>query len=464
MKKFFAMLLSLVMLMSLSVPAFAADVTIGSTEDDGSNSASNIVTATYIPQGQEANITGVSISGGASYDEATNTYIVTPDSGDVTITITGTNLQNGTFDNFVYWGDNEGFSFVTSGYGWTFKDDGTTATISVPVRTFATNTTATEVWYSNNYNSDDSDENPTGIYTIYQSSVSVDITWGALSFTYDDTVDENSSAEKGWNCDEGANKVTVANSGADTITAAVEYSANEGYAEISGSFDTGSAMLVTNEEKIFTLTLNGKPGKTLIDDAIGSVTVTITEATAKTHEELAKALSTGGTVKLGADFELTNSISITNDVVLDLNGCSLTAMNNVSRLMVENGTLTIMDSGTGGSIANEYIQAVNVNGGNLIVNGGNISSTHYGVYVLKGTATVNGGTIDYLLPCPESSSVTITGGKIKTANFDYLEGSTTVTITGGTFGCDVSEYVDTSNYTVNYNNDGTWTVLQAQNG
>lgn len=65
MKKFLAMLLSLSIILSLSIPAFAAD--------------NNENTAT---------ITGVSITvDGTTYTDGTVT--LTPDSGDVTITVTG---------------------------------------------------------------------------------------------------------------------------------------------------------------------------------------------------------------------------------------------------------------------------------------------------------------------------------------------------------------------------------------
>ena len=49
MKKFIAMLLSLVMMLSLSVPAFAAEPDKITSTEDGSNTASQNVIASYTP-------------------------------------------------------------------------------------------------------------------------------------------------------------------------------------------------------------------------------------------------------------------------------------------------------------------------------------------------------------------------------------------------------------------------------
>jgi len=116
---------------------------------------------------------------------------------------------------------------------------------------------------------------------------SVEITWGSMSFTYDDTIDETTNAEKGWSPDsaEGAATVTVKNTGETTFTAQATYTSYEGYESIIGSFDPASVELApasseqAGEEFTFTLELKGKPTKAIpAGTKIGKVTITINEA------------------------------------------------------------------------------------------------------------------------------------------------------------------------------------------
>ena len=107
---------------------------------------------------------------------------------------------------------------------------------------------------------------------------SVAITWGSMSFTYDDTVAEGATEENGWTCAEGANEITVENTGETTFTAQAAYASYEGYESITGSFDPASKELAIDETYTFTLVLNGKPTKVLTGDKIGKVTITINEA------------------------------------------------------------------------------------------------------------------------------------------------------------------------------------------
>lgn len=111
---------------------------------------------------------------------------------------------------------------------------------------------------------------------------SVEITWGSMSFTYDDTIPEGETEETGWTCDTGANRVTVKNSGEEgdnTFTAQAAYTPNENYEAITGKFDVESAELAVGESQTFTLTLTGKPATALTEGTkIGKVTITINEA------------------------------------------------------------------------------------------------------------------------------------------------------------------------------------------
>ncbi len=113
---------------------------------------------------------------------------------------------------------------------------------------------------------------------------SADIVWGSMAFTYSDeqvVQADGSTADKGWSNDgsEGAGTVTVKNTGDNTFTAQVAYTAVTEYDEIAGTFDVTSAELVTEASQTFTLTLKNKPGKAIAAGTkIGEVTITINEA------------------------------------------------------------------------------------------------------------------------------------------------------------------------------------------
>lgn len=111
-----------------------------------------------------------------------------------------------------------------------------------------------------------------------QLVTSVAITWGSMSFTYDDTVAEGATEENGWTCEAGANNIVVENTGETTFTAQAAYASYEGYESITGSFDPASKELAIGEKYTFTLELSGKPTKVLSGDKIGKVTITINEA------------------------------------------------------------------------------------------------------------------------------------------------------------------------------------------
>ena len=115
------------------------------------------------------------------------------------------------------------------------------------------------------------------------SVTSVEITWGSMSFTYDDTVDAATGEEKGWTANtdsegKATNWVTVTNTGETTFTAQAAYTSYEGFESIGGSFTPASSELAIGGEYTFTLELSGKPTKALSGDKIGKVTITINEA------------------------------------------------------------------------------------------------------------------------------------------------------------------------------------------
>ena len=117
------------------------------------------------------------------------------------------------------------------------------------------------------------------------AQISVDITWGELSFTYSDGTwnpDTHEYDGEGWTVDkEGGNSIKVENTGnADVnVTYTYEYKAEE--TGITGSFTDGEnpvsapVSLPANNSSTVYLILAGKPEKELEKAIIGSVTVTI---------------------------------------------------------------------------------------------------------------------------------------------------------------------------------------------
>lgn len=113
--------------------------------------------------------------------------------------------------------------------------------------------------------------------------ISVDITWGELSFTYSDGTwnpDTHTYDGAGWNVDEeGGNSIKVENTGNTDVNVTYEYKAKE--TGITGSFTDGEnpvstpVALPANNSSTVYLILAGKPGKELEKAIIGSVTVTI---------------------------------------------------------------------------------------------------------------------------------------------------------------------------------------------
>ena len=113
--------------------------------------------------------------------------------------------------------------------------------------------------------------------------ISVDITWGDLSFTYSDGTwnpDTHEYDGAGWNVDEeGGNSIKVENTGNTDVNVTYDYKVVEN--GITGSFTDGEnpvsepVSLPENGSSTVYLILAGKPEQNLDHAKIGSVTVTI---------------------------------------------------------------------------------------------------------------------------------------------------------------------------------------------
>lgn len=303
---------------------------------------------------------------------------------------------------------------------------------------------------------------------------SASISWGSMSFVYDDTIAEGATKETGWTCADGANLVTVTNSGDNAIAASVEYKQETGYEKITGTFDPATQTLATGKNYAFALTLDGKPEAAIsAGTKIGSVTVTIEETeivtVVTTRAELVEAMNTGGTVQMGSNIK--NNLvshSLTSPAVLDLNGYTYTNIWYASgtQALKFNSEITIKDSLGNGGIACEdgclYALYLGSTSSDVTVYGGTYSSNKWAAQVYKGTLTIHDGTFNggesalIVGGSSDGATVKIYGGTF-TGAINKQSGPVTIEIYGGTFSVDPSAYVDTEHYNVT-NENGVYTV------
>lgn len=119
----------------------------------------------------------------------------------------------------------------------------------------------------------------------------------------------------------------------------------------------------------------------------------MTPTDVSTVGDFAAALSEGGSVKLTDNLQLAQTYNITGDVTIDLNGHTISS-NQGSPLFAVSGEgakLTLK----GGTVSNRNRVAVTRNGGEVVIENGEYSSSAADVIRLEngGKATVNGGTL-----------------------------------------------------------------------
>lgn len=169
------------------------------------------------------------------------------------------------------------------------------------------------------------------------------------------------------------------------------------------------------------------------------------EKTASTYEGLKSAISTandGDTIKLLADIDLSQTITVNKTITLNMNGKKLyntsdlwdnpTTDNNWSLISVRgSGNLTITGNGTFAAKENDcYAVDVQESATVTIKNGTFIGNIH-AVYVFAGTANVEGGTYSVQQKYPDSAK----GDEFVLNCYDAnrANGTARINVTGGTF-------------------------------
>lgn len=106
-------------------------------------------------------------------------------------------------------------------------------------------------------------------------------------------------------------------------------------------------------------------------------------------QELQLAATFGGTVTLTENVALTAPLNVTADMILNLNGKTMSGALNVAEgisLTVENGTITPIEN-NGEKL---YVNGITSNG-NLTLNNVEVTSTRHAVRIESGSAVINGG-------------------------------------------------------------------------
>ena len=172
-----------------------------------------------------------------------------------------------------------------------------------------------------------------------------------------------------------------------------------------------------------------------------------------TLSEAIAAAQAGETVTLLADVE---SVSVTTvvagkDIVLDLNGKTLTSTANNGITIEATAKLTVKDSLTGGKVVatGKYSNAIE-NKGTLVIESGSFEAVYGAIRALGGsTTTISGGTFAsstgrygmYYWANGTALSVTVNGGLFKNSVSTAMEnGKVALSIKGGSFASDLTDY------------------------
>ena len=306
--------------------------------------------------------------------------------------------------------------------------------------------------------------------------ISVDVAWEAMDFTYTGasqgtwnpaTHAYEGAIEGGWSDNTPA--ITVKNHSNVAVNATLGFTANVTgvagtFTEVSGTENDNILNLATAEgtevANAPTATANfGISGAAIdADKTLGTITVTIAKNFIDTFAELQAAVNNGGTVKLGGNITLEDTLIIetASPMILDLNGHTITGTYKSVYLM--SGTCTIR----GGSITVTGETAVcNYSGtGTLMIEDCTIRSELTALYngatdavtTVKNSTLIRDDSNEYVV-FANSGTVSLEG----TVNLSgIIYGN--VTVLPGTYNFDPTSYVDADTYTVTDNGDGTWTV------
>lgn len=169
-----------------------------------------------------------------------------------------------------------------------------------------------------------------------------------------------------------------------------------------------------------------------------------------TLDELKAAIADGGSIVLDREIAISPQgpdantlfpqLVVNKDTTIDLNE-TLSVQSSPSdnwtytpaMFAVTSGTLTINGNGTlSAEAGNNNSYGINVNGGTVVINGGNYFGALTALQVQEGTAIINGGFFD-LAPTPKAAVPQYAKYVVNVIDSAYKDGSASLMIYGGTF-------------------------------
>ncbi len=183
-------------------------------------------------------------------------------------------------------------------------------------------------------------------------------------------------------------------------------------------------------------------GCEIADNGDGTCTVVVRYAAAigddmyATVQDAIDAAQPGDVVSLLADTSDTIVVARDDEIVLDLNGKTLTGVTGANYSFTNDGVLTIRDSLGGGvlTMGSTGNYAVFNNGGSITVESGSIVGNNYGMYTSGGSIVVKGGSVSggsYGISGNSNCSITVEAGSVSGSSNGINNYNGTLTISGG---------------------------------
>ena len=426
MKKVISMILTLVLVLSMSITAFASENT------------SQTVKGTYTAEGTEKTVYSVDVVWGSMEF----TYAVPADVWD------GVNHQ------YVSGGDAKWT--CASGANAVTVTNRSNAAVDVAVTTNVTASGITADVANGSFTLGSAAE---GATTVTEGKA----TYGTASITLDGVLTDTAAKKAVI----GSVTVTVTDA---NIVPSTEEEVNAAIEALKNG-ETVTLFAVSDEtHKAVVSAVDGAKDGALISKSVQGLSTTY--SVKATFTDAVAAWTDGTTLTmLSNETGLTETIyHSAEDLILDLNGYTLGSVRVL--LELESGSLTVCDSRGGGKVdgglstldgTKLYFESGTVNqifmSGDLIMTGGSvITSDNIAINSAWSDSCIMiaGGEItgtNYSIS--SFGQIIITGSAKINGNIDSADGMTT--ITGGTFSHDPTEWVDTENYTVT-ESGGLWTV------
>ena len=199
-----------------------------------------------------------------------------------------------------------------------------------------------------------------------------------------------------------------------------------------------------------------------------------------TEEELAAALTRGGTIKLTDNVSISAPLTVSADTVIDFGDFTLQAAadaaidggtKETSALLYVDGATVIINSGNFKANPNDSFAVTVGNGGKVVIYGGSFAGNISAVYVFEGEAAIYGGTFSIQQTAPNAERAY--NYLLNCYDANYANGTAGITVCGGTFEnfdpANVIENDGTADVTVSYvpggyscvGSDGVYTVSKS---